>query len=68
MTLKQYLFEFGIKKSDFAGKIGVAPSHVSGLLSGKRPSLDLAVIIEKESDGHVTLYDWICGEGDALCK
>lgn len=59
-ALGRYLTENKIKKSVFAGRIGVTPGRVSQLLQGKdgKPSLDLAALIERETGGAVSFKDW----------
>ncbi len=56
-TLRSYLQDR--PKADFASKIGVAPSYLSQLLSGRRrPRLDLMLRIQEASDGEVDLNSW----------
>lgn len=57
---KKYLRESNSLQSDFANKIGVKQSTVSRLSSGTtKPSLELAVIIERETGGAVPASSWI---------
>lgn len=58
--LEKYLKSRGISQRFFAKKIGTTPTNLSSLINGKStPSLGLAYEIEKHTDGHVTVYDWI---------
>jgi len=60
MKLKKYLEENGIKKSFFAKKIGVDPTHFSRWLNGSTiPRLDYILKIEEATDGLVTSKDWM---------
>lgn len=56
--LKIYLSDK--RKGDFARSLGIAPAYLSQILSGsKRPSFELMVRIDDETNGDVGLYDWI---------
>lgn len=55
MSLKEYLKFFNIKGYEFADKIGVHKTYLSGLRQGKRwPSKALMLRIKKASGGLVT--------------
>ena len=55
-----YLSERGIRQSDFAARIGATQGTISRLANGLvLPSLELAVIIERETSGRVKATDWI---------
>ena len=57
--LQTYINENGLKHSWFAGKIGISPTQLSYLLNNHRkPSLQLAVKIDRETKGKVSVYDW----------
>ena len=58
MKLAEYIEQNGLKKNWFAGRIGVAPSHLSRILSGERePTAGQAQAIIKMTRGWVTLDD-----------
>jgi DNA-binding transcriptional regulator YdaS (Cro superfamily) len=58
--LAQHLADQKISQKAFAGRLGVDPSIVSRLVNnGMRPSLELAVAIERETGGVVTASSWI---------
>lgn len=60
MTLETWLFENKIKPSAFAARIGVAPSTITRLIKGERsPRLDLIASIQRETNGQVTLADFL---------
>ena len=63
MQLEDYLAQNGTKKSDFATLVEISPSHLSGLLKGRRPSLELAFKIEYATNGLVRAEDWTGGGG-----
>ena len=56
-TLKQYLE--GRSKAEFAELIGVSPSQLSQYLSRvRRPGYDRMILIERVTDGQVTVQSW----------
>lgn len=56
--LQKYLE--GRKKGDFAKDIGISPSFLSQILSNRRkPSLKLALAIDKATDGEVPASSWV---------
>ena len=58
MKLDNYLSEYKITNNDLAKRVGVHFSTISYIRSGKRrPSPDLALKIEQETDGKVTIRD-----------
>lgn len=64
--LKSYLASTRIKQVDFAAKVGIAPSTLSDLLSGRRtPSLATAGRIAAASRGKVPVSAWIQRERGA---
>jgi transcriptional regulator with XRE-family HTH domain len=55
--LKKWLDSNGISQKEFAGMIGVAPSTVYRVITGKtRPKLDIAKKIETLTNGEVTRW------------
>jgi plasmid maintenance system antidote protein VapI len=59
VTLKEYLEAKELKPSQFAASIGVEPSTIIRMANGERgPSLAMALRIETETDGAVTVQDW----------
>ena len=60
MKLKEYLDMMGIKYTAFTERAGISRNTLYNLMAGKRrPSLELAVEIEKLTDGKVSPRDWI---------
>lgn len=60
VMLKKYLTKTSLTQCDFAEAIGVSNGHLSQLISGqKSPSLELAVKIERETDGFVQASSWV---------
>jgi transcriptional regulator with XRE-family HTH domain len=58
--LATYIKDAGISQREFADRIGVDYSIVSRLArDGMRPSLDLAVRIERETGGEVPATSWV---------
>jgi DNA-binding transcriptional regulator YdaS (Cro superfamily) len=59
-NLAQHLLDQKISQKAFAVRLRVDPSIVSRLVNnGMRPSLELAVAIERETGGVVTASSWI---------
>lgn len=59
-ALDSYLTDNKIKEADFAPLIGRDRSMVSKLRRGVvRPSIDLADLIERVTDGAVTMKSWV---------
>lgn len=60
MILKLIIKESGVIQADWAKRFGVSSSYLSDLLNGKkRPSLDLAFKIERETSGRVLASSWV---------
>jgi len=58
--LAKYLQQKGIRQNHFAKKVGTTPGNLGRLIQGNGSiSLRVAYAIEVETDGRVTLYDWI---------
>lgn len=57
--LGTYLKNHGIRQADFAAAIGATQATVSKLIAGGRPSLSLAVSIERATGGAVAASSWI---------
>ena len=69
MKLKDYLKEKDITEDFFAASIGVSQVHVNYITRGKRnPSIELSRIIEKATDGKVTVYDLFNPEAPSRLK
>lgn len=50
----------GLTRSQWADRLNISRSYLSDILNGnKRPSLELAVAIERETDGQVTAVSWV---------
>jgi plasmid maintenance system antidote protein VapI len=59
-NLHTYLAEQRITQAGFAAKIGVTQATVSKLIAGTtKPGLDLAVRIERMTDGAVPVDTWV---------
>ena len=62
--LKDYLNTQKISQVAFAKQIGITPGYLSSLLSGrKKPSLEIAAHISRETDGSVPESAWFVGSG-----
>lgn len=58
--LSQYLRKHRIRQMDFAEAVGVTQGVISRLVSGTvKPSLDLAVRIERATGGVVPVHAWV---------
>lgn len=56
MNLKEYLDKYKITLTEMASRIGVSKNFLSMVLHGKRKlSLDIALVIRKETKGECTL-------------
>lgn len=65
MKLVDYLAAEGMNRQEFARRIAVEPSTITRLISGERkPSVELAASIERETGGNVGLQDW-AGDPDS---
>lgn len=60
MDLCTYLSTTGTKQTQLAEVLGVSRSYLSQLVGGtKSPSLELAVRIERATDGAVPVASWV---------
>lgn len=59
MKLAEYLDREGIKRGDFAERIGVSAGRVTQLCDGGWPSSDVAEKIVVETGGAVTADDFL---------
>lgn len=58
--LQSYLTHNGLTQADFAAAVGVTQATISRLAGGSiRPSLELAAIIEKATQGKVRALSWV---------
>lgn len=58
--LNQFLTLQKISRAAFAERVGISQPYLSQLEAGKRvPSLELAVRIERETDGAVLAVSWV---------
>ena len=56
-------------KLEFAERIGVSPAYLSQMLWWwRRPSLELAVRIERATNGEVPCSAWVDGDASADAK
>lgn len=61
--LAEYLLKRGIMQRYIAEKIGVSQNTFSSWVKGKSvPSIEFAYLIEKATNGAVTVYDWVSEE------
>lgn len=66
MLLKQTIQESSLTPAQWAIRLGISRPHMSTLMSGKRkPSLDLAVRIERATNGAVPAESWIIASDGA---
>lgn len=55
-----FILKSGKTRAAWAKQLGVSRSYLSDVLNGKsRPSLELASMIERETDGVVVASSWI---------
>lgn len=60
MLLKDYLTKKGIPIKDFGKTLNLSKPHVYALVRGvKKPSLELAVLIEKVTENEVNPRDFL---------
>ncbi|MDB6454472.1 helix-turn-helix domain-containing protein [Falsirhodobacter sp. 20TX0035] len=60
IELSRYLDENGLSQRAFAALIGCSPSYLSEILKGsKRPGLELAVAIQRETARLITVEMWV---------
>ena len=65
MKLSEWLRRERIKRSEFARRIGVTPSHVTGLCDGGTwPSRATAAAVERETNGAVKPNDFVADPED----
>lgn len=63
MDLRTYLFNHRMKVAEFGRRINFSAIHLHKIIHGERkPSLKLAKIIEKETNGEVTIEELMKGE------
>jgi DNA-binding transcriptional regulator YdaS (Cro superfamily) len=59
MNLAEWIEFTGVRRTTFAKKVGISPSHLNLLCNGSTlPSIPVALGIEEETNGAVTLKDW----------
>ena len=59
-TLSEWLAAQGVSRAEFARRCEYDPSNLTKLLKGKfRPSIDVAVRIERVTEGAVPVAGWI---------
>lgn len=58
--LQEYLTRNGVRQSAFAARVGATQATISKLAGGTaRPSLELAVTIDRETAGEVPCDSWL---------
>lgn len=58
-TLSTYLKANGVTQEAFAEQIGVSQAHIAKICGVKKPSLAVALRIERATDGAVPASSWI---------
>ncbi|MGJ8561705.1 MAG: helix-turn-helix domain-containing protein [Litorimonas sp.] len=65
----EYISTSGKNRSAWAEALGISRSYLSEILNGnRRPSLELAVSIERKTCGAVSAVSWIEGPAEAECE
>ena len=65
-TLSEYLNDVGITQGEFALSVGTTQATISRLAKKvAKPSLELAVMIERRTSGRVTAASWVPEEREA---
>lgn len=65
-TLTEHLSASGLTQRQFAASLGISASYLSEIICGlKRPGLSLAVRIERETGGAVTVHELASSKGGA---
>lgn len=70
-NLANFLSSSGITQEDFAASIGVTQATVSRLASKKhkmKPGLELAVAIERATDGAVPVTSWVAPQPERAAE
>ncbi|RMF03089.1 MAG: helix-turn-helix domain-containing protein [Alphaproteobacteria bacterium] len=63
-TLGETVSKSGRTQADWARELGVSPGYLHALINGaKRPSLDLALRIERLTGGAVPVQSWADKDG-----
>ena len=63
MTLQEYMDKEGVSAVNMARKIRCSRQQIYNYADGTNlPSLKVAARIEEETNGAVTLYDWVIKE------
>lgn len=58
--LAQFIQKSEYTQASFAARLGISASYMSDIINGKkRPSLDLAFEIERETEGFVPASTWV---------
>lgn len=66
MNLQKYIDVKKIKQIEFAALIGVSPAFINQICKGaRRPSADVALQIEKATNGKVTVLDVLYPDREA---
>lgn len=65
MTFANHIRDSGRTRAQWADELGVSRSFMSDLLNGnRRPSLELAVRIERATGGRVPAISWVPDASD----
>jgi hypothetical protein len=69
VTLEQYKKQFKVSFSSIARQCDYSVSYFHGVATGKRrPNFDLALKIERATNGHVGRENWYTARSDASIK
>ncbi len=69
MDLREYFFRKEISATDFAKEIGFTRSYISNIANKKiKPGRKLALVIEKATNGNVTVKELLSGKYESLIK
>jgi ribosome-binding protein aMBF1 (putative translation factor) len=59
MKLKEYISQYMVKNKQLANRLEIDPSTLCKIVFGQmQPKLKTAILIEKITEGKVTVYDW----------
>lgn len=61
-----YITQSGLRPAIWASRFGISRGYLSDIMSGKkRPGLDLAFRIERETKGGVPASSWVSADGQS---
>jgi len=60
MKLERFLEETGMRRKFFCEKVGITPATLCNIIAEDYPpKLEIAIAIEKFTEGKVSVYDWL---------